>query len=426
MQQLRYIHAADLHLDAPFSVFSDDADASLSRQMRKASFTSLERLERLCENERPDFLVLSGDLYNAEHHSIRAQLALRDLCERLSSLNIRVFMAHGQHDPLESRLTSIHWPANTHIFDKQVQTVPLERDGEQIAIIHGASHSQGHTAGNLAGKFKRVPDASCFQLGVLHCAVDNHACGHPVSGTLQDLRQSGLDAFALGGAHGHCTLSEQPFIAYAGTTQGLDFADSGMCGCHVVTVRHDGKTFACEASFRPLGPVVFDTVAVKLDGISEMADAEQLLDARLEKLEARHWPQCDTLLVRVVLEGATALDDILRKETRIRELRERFSCRNNGGPSLRIHDIVVRTVADATRNEEHQRDDFLGCFLRKIQLLRENPAQMQSLGKHALHAVYGHNQLRDLLQAPGEATYEQWLNAIASRGVSMLEAGDVR
>ena len=85
MDAVRYVHAADLHLDVAFKgAVSQFEDVSRSgRQLWEATFTALERLVRLCERERPDFVVLAGDIYNEEDHSLRAQFALRDACKRL-------------------------------------------------------------------------------------------------------------------------------------------------------------------------------------------------------------------------------------------------------------------------------------------------------------------------------------------------------
>jgi exonuclease SbcD len=77
MNSLRYIHAADLHLDTPFLGLSrTDAGEALQAQLRDATFTALQRLFDLCERLRPDFLILAGDIYNQEEHSVKAQLAL--------------------------------------------------------------------------------------------------------------------------------------------------------------------------------------------------------------------------------------------------------------------------------------------------------------------------------------------------------------
>lgn len=105
MDAIRYIHAADLHLDTPFQGLSRETaqGGHLARLLHDATFTALERLFRLCESEKPDFLVLAGDIYNQENYSVKAQLRLRDGCERLNRLGIRVFLAHGNHDPLDER-----------------------------------------------------------------------------------------------------------------------------------------------------------------------------------------------------------------------------------------------------------------------------------------------------------------------------------
>lgn len=78
---------------------------------RTATFTAFRRLLDLCERESPDFLLLAGDVYNQEDASVSAQLALRDGFRRLESLSIPVFLVHGNHDPLASRLRSVRWPA---------------------------------------------------------------------------------------------------------------------------------------------------------------------------------------------------------------------------------------------------------------------------------------------------------------------------
>ena len=179
MDIVRYIHAADLHLDTPFQGLAREAAQSghLSRIMQDATFTALERLFRFCEEKRPDFLVLAGDIYNQENYSAKAQLALRDGCRRLDALGIRVFMAHGNHDPLSSRLTAIHWPENVTVFGPDVESRLVEKDGQPLALVHGISHAGSRENRNLAQLFRRDDTQSVFQLGVLHCTVEGEATG---------------------------------------------------------------------------------------------------------------------------------------------------------------------------------------------------------------------------------------------------------
>ena len=75
MHPIRFIHAADLHLDAAFSGLSRDIPAEFAERLRTATFTAFRRLLDLCERESPDFLLLAGDVYNQEDASVSAQLA---------------------------------------------------------------------------------------------------------------------------------------------------------------------------------------------------------------------------------------------------------------------------------------------------------------------------------------------------------------
>lgn len=183
-----------------------DAGEALQAQLRDATFTALQRLFDQCERLRPDFLVLAGDIYNQEEHSVKAQLALRDGCVRLQACGIPVFWAHGNHDPLDSRLKTVDWPDNVTIFGPEPEQHVLYRDGAPLAVIHGISHARIREACNLALLFHRQPETDCFQLGVLHCSVE----GSPTQDryapcSLDDLRAAGLDA-----GSGPCARTPHP------------------------------------------------------------------------------------------------------------------------------------------------------------------------------------------------------------------------
>ena len=80
----------------------------------------------------------------------KAQLALRDGCVRLQACGIPVFWAHGNHDPLDSRLKTVDWPDNVTIFGPEPEQHVLYRDGAPLAVIHGISHARIREARNLA------------------------------------------------------------------------------------------------------------------------------------------------------------------------------------------------------------------------------------------------------------------------------------
>ena len=240
MDAIRYIHAADLHLDTPFQGLSREVaqEGALARLLQEATFTALDRLFGFCEAEKPDFLVLAGDIYNQENYSVKAQLRLRDGCRRLQQAGIRVFLAHGNHDPLDSRLHTVEWPDNVTVFGPEVERHLIERDGQPLAVVHGISHARQREARNLARFFARDTRYDCFQLGVLHCTVDDaHKPDRYAPCSLDDLKAAGFDAWALGHVHEMCRLSQRPFVAYPGNAQGLHINECGPRGCLLVTAR---------------------------------------------------------------------------------------------------------------------------------------------------------------------------------------------
>ena len=306
MPPIRFIHAADLHLDAAFSGLSRDIPADFAERLRTATFTAFRRLLDLCERESPDFLLLAGDVY---------QLALRDGFRRLESLSIPVFLVHGNHDPLASRLRSVRWPGNVTVFGELPDAVPVFRKGEgtPLAIIHGASHASGRETRNLAALFRRT-EACGLHVGLLHATpgdADGVARYAPFS--QEDLKASGMDYWALGHIHDRREVCREPLAAYPGCTQGLHINEPGEKGCLLVTAeaRPDGG-YAVRTSFRPLGPAVWKTLDMDLGGAASLDELENRLRTGLDRAAAEVWSGCEMLLVRLRLQGRTELDGLLR------------------------------------------------------------------------------------------------------------------
>ena len=326
MPPIRFIHAADLHLDAAFSGLSRDIPADFAERLRTATFTAFRRLLDLCERESPDFLLLAGDVYNQEDASVSAQLALRDGFRRLESLSIPVFLVHGNHDPLASRLRSVRWPGNVTVFGELPDAVPVFRKGEgtPLAIIHGASHASGRETRNLAALFRRT-EACGLHVGLLHATpgdADGVARYAPFS--QGDLKASGMDYWALGHIHDRREVCREPLAAYPGCTQGLHINEPGEKGCLLVTAeaRPDGG-YAVRPSFRPLGPAVWKTLDMDLGGAASLDELENRLRTGLDRAAAEVWSGCEMLLVRLRLQGRTELDGLLRKGTTCAELAAR-------------------------------------------------------------------------------------------------------
>ena len=108
---LKILHAADFHLDSPFSGLTADQAAQRRRELRQLP----ARLARLVREEGADLVLLPGDLFDGERVYPETVDAL---ARALGDMAVPVFIAPGNHDYLspQSPYARDIWPGNVHIF----------------------------------------------------------------------------------------------------------------------------------------------------------------------------------------------------------------------------------------------------------------------------------------------------------------------
>ena len=100
MSAAKFLHAADLHLGAPLESLGEAIDDATYERVKALVNRAFDRLSDVAISEGVDFVVLAGDVYdNADRDPGAQRRFLRGL-RRLSEARIKVFMVHGNHDPL--------------------------------------------------------------------------------------------------------------------------------------------------------------------------------------------------------------------------------------------------------------------------------------------------------------------------------------
>ena len=61
---IRFVHAADLHLDSPFRGIRSEAPDYVADTLYNATFAAYEKIIELCLRERVDALLVAGDVYD--------------------------------------------------------------------------------------------------------------------------------------------------------------------------------------------------------------------------------------------------------------------------------------------------------------------------------------------------------------------------
>lgn len=277
---VRFVHAADLHLDAPFKGV-DAGDPRVREALIAATLGALDALVDTCIERRVDFLILAGDVYNSMDAPLRTEFAFRDACARLDAAGIRVFVARGNHDPASSRTAGLAMPSNVHVFSPdEVERVVYERDGRPACVLYGRSFRTAAETANFASGYVRDPDDE-LAIGVLHTNVgDRPGHGPYAPCSLDDLRASHMDYWALGHIHKPEVLSEDPPIVYSGCTQGLHPGETGDRGCTVVTLDRHGATLERVSTAR----VVWATSSVAAMGLDDIDAVRGALLAEIDRV----------------------------------------------------------------------------------------------------------------------------------------------
>lgn len=328
MERYCFIHAADLHLDTPFEGFRKTAP-EVHEQLLDASLDAWDALVALALEREALFLLLGGDLYDGADRGVRAQLRFRRGVAKLCGEGIEVFAVHGNHDPVEEGWSAIReWPSGMTVFtSSEVSSVPVIRDGERLATIHGISYARRDTRENLSARFRRG-DQPGLQIGLLHCNLGGEA-GHenysPCS--IADLCARDLDYWALGHVHRHNIVREgDPWIVYPGNLQGRSPqpGERGAKGAVVVEVEGDRIAGVTHVA---LDRVRFAESVVNAAGCRDLGELEELLSQSAETQRADAGSRGVMLRARVRGADERLRADLERRETLddlIGALRDRF------------------------------------------------------------------------------------------------------
>src|SRR5438270_6455808 len=153
--KFRFVHAADLHLDTPFASIGRVAP-EIADRLRDASLEAFDALVRMAIEREAAFAVFAGDIYDSADRGVRAQLRFLRGVERLGERGIPVFVAHGNHDPLDGWSAVRRAPDNLVVFGGDaVETHTVARSGATLAQVYGISYARRDVTENLALRFER-------------------------------------------------------------------------------------------------------------------------------------------------------------------------------------------------------------------------------------------------------------------------------
>lgn len=347
---LKIIHAADFHLDAPFSALSPQRAA----QRREEQRGLLERLADLAEHEGAQVVLLSGDLLDGDHVYYETTQAL---ARALGRMKARVFIAPGNHDFWSPRSpwSAMAWPENVHIFKSAApESVELP---DLNCVVHGAAFTAPTRDDSPLAGFA-APDDGKIHLMCIHGDVDGK--GRYGNILPREIAESGLTYLALGHIHAASGVQKAGHThwAYPGCPEGRGFDELGDKGVLCGTVSRNSVAL----DFRPLALRRYEILSVDVTGDDPFAALSAALPRGGEKD-----------IYRILLTGESPLEGL--DLPTLEELAQPYFY----SVSLRDHTRVRRDLW--SRSAE---DTLTGLFLREMKArleAAENDPQRDDLFK---------------------------------------------
>lgn len=286
---MRFLHFADLHLDAPFA-WARPETARLRRRNRREALTAILRL---ADEERVDAILSAGDLFEHERFTPDTVAFLR---ESFARTDRPIYLAPGNHDWYSARspYALVEWSPNVHLFTED-RLAPVQlADG---LTLWGAAHRAPASTGPFFAGFR--PDRGGVHLALAHAsersALPFQETGKELHAPFDgaELEAAGIDHAFLGHYH---VARDRDRYTYPGNPEPLEFGESDGRGVVLATVAADGSV---TRDRRSVAVSQVHDVAVALDGCLHLDDLHDRVSQSIAGLSGS---------VRVTLKGEVPAD----------------------------------------------------------------------------------------------------------------------
>lgn len=394
---MKFVHAADLHLDSPLRGLPAYEGAPVD-EVRGATRRALENLVELCVEESAALLVIAGDLYDGDWKDYSTGLFFVQQMARLRDAGVHVAWVRGNHDASSKITRHLNPPENvTELSFSAPETVLYEDCG---VAVHGVGYATAEVRDNLALSYPE-PRSGLFNLGLLHTSLDGrpgHAPYAPCA--LDQLRARGYDYWALGHVHAREVLSREPWVVFSGNLQGRHIQEVGPKGATLVTVE-GGQVRAAEP--RALDVVRWARCEVDIEGAADLDEALERAAGELRKLLLE--AEGRLVACRVTLHGRSPAHGALvaRSERVLAELR----ALGLGAGGVYIERVELRSGPAVDLPTVRQREDAIGELFRSLEELRSEGEALEELRAEVLRGLEGLAQ--DVVRSESDA--EELLDA---------------
>lgn len=269
---MKFIHTADVHLGAQLNIFGEKGKAA-----RKAIEKTFSRIVDLAAEEKADFLLIAGDLFESNNPGKRLLDFVRLEFSRLNAAGIKVVITPGNHDAAssDSAYFKKEFPndlPNVFVFlDKKN---PKKEYPEFNLIVHSFVCSAYESAQN---PFAAVSaESGKINVALLHgssskTAGEDYKKYYPFEP--KDVAKSKMNYVALGHYHSFRDESSGGVPAiYCGSPEPLAVSQKGAGSVILGEISEKGETTISQVR---VSEIEFDEINVILDDVADISEIKR-------------------------------------------------------------------------------------------------------------------------------------------------------
>lgn len=334
MECIKFLHCADIHLDAPFSSLGSGMEkSSVRRQDVRETF---KKIVSTADREGVDLLLISGDLY--EHNYVKKSTIayVNELFRCIA--DIKVFIVPGNHDPyvINSYYRNFSWNHNVYILTQDRPFVILD---DKDACVAGVGFNDFYCE-RPALDFFNGDMRRRFNLLLFHGTVDMDFSNNLYNSVASsELKALDMDYIGLGHFHnridriGGCSNIYNP-----GSPEPLGFDETGKHGAFIGKITHgENCDKKLDIQFIDLGKRYYEVVEVNID---QCFSEDRVKDAIIEKIGERNTQDG---LFNVNLKGYIHPEFKINLSQIYEELKDSFfylRIRNDARPDYDFDEII--------------------------------------------------------------------------------------
>lgn len=264
---MKFIHVSDIHIGMtpdPMMPWSESRSLDI-----KESFANVIKK---CKEEKADFLLISGDLFN--HQPTTTELSeINELFSSIYDTKVMIVAGASDHIKANSPILNFKFSDNVYYFLNQFPE-EVDINGTNITI-HGFSYLSNEIKSSIINPLP-IPNDKKIHILLAYGGTARHC---PIDFDL--LSKKNITYAALGGKHQSEVIVDNK-IAYAGSLEPLSSDEVGIHGMYIGEINKSTRRVS-SLKFISMAKTTYVSLKIKVNATTSEDELINIVDDEIEK-----------------------------------------------------------------------------------------------------------------------------------------------